>query len=85
MRKTKFHTDQIQLPFPLQLLKFPPWTTAQAREAAIRDRQPRKFPAGWHRLSLDNPNWRADYNAQWVERRKALGQPFIIHAIAEVA
>lgn len=73
-------------------LKFPPQSTVSAADIVrfrregkrqiVLDRQPRKFPAGWHRASLGNPNWREEHNQQWSRRRKVLGLPHVVKEVA---
>ena len=68
-----------QLPlFPPNLKQFPVLDHRLAREAIIRERQPKRFPPGWFALSVADPDWRAKHYAQWSKRRKAMGRPYVV-------
>jgi hypothetical protein len=69
---------QLSLPFLESNLEFPALDHRLAREAIIRERQPRRFPPGWFALSLADPDWRAKHYAAWSKRRKAMGRPHVV-------
>jgi hypothetical protein len=67
--------NQLSIPFPIEIPVVPP----RDRMWLVRERQPKRFPPGWHTLSIDDPkHWRAKHYAQWTRRRKAMGLPHVV-------